>query len=77
MLAIDRISKFTYVAFHDSAGKMEGSAFLNVVVEVLPYKIHTVQTDNSMAFADLSKNRQSLAAASLVRTSIASVWQTP
>jgi transposase-like protein len=27
-LAIDRISKFTYVEFHDCAGKMEGSAFL-------------------------------------------------
>jgi hypothetical protein len=41
-LAIDRVSKFTYVEFHDSAGKMEGSAFLNVVVEVFPYKIHTL-----------------------------------
>jgi hypothetical protein len=41
-LAIDRVSKFTYVQFHDSAGKMEGSAFLNVVVEVFPYKIHTL-----------------------------------
>ena len=28
-LAIDRVSKFTYVEFHDSAGKMEGSAFLS------------------------------------------------
>jgi len=27
-LPIDRVSKFTYVEFHDSAGKMEGSAFL-------------------------------------------------
>jgi hypothetical protein len=27
-LAIDRVSKFTSVEFHDSAGKMEGSAFL-------------------------------------------------
>ena len=56
-LAIDRVSKFTYVEFHDSAGKMEGSAFLKNVVEVFPYKIHTVLTDNSMAFADLPKNR--------------------
>jgi transposase-like protein len=57
-LAIDRVSKFTYVEFHDSAGKMEGSAFLKVVVEVFPYKIHTVLTDNGMAFADLPKNRE-------------------
>jgi Integrase core domain len=57
-LAIDRTSKFTYVEFHNSAGKMEGSAFLKAVVEVFPYKIHTVLTDNGMAFADLPKNRQ-------------------
>ena len=47
-LAIDRVSKFTYVEFHNSAGKMEGSAFLKVVAEVFPYKIHTVLTDNGM-----------------------------
>ena len=37
---------------------MEGSAFHKVVVEVFPYKIHTVLTDNGMAFADLPKNRE-------------------
>jgi len=56
-LAIDRVSKFTYVEFHKKAGKMNGSAFLRKVVEVFPYKIHTVLTDNGMAFADLPKNR--------------------
>src|ERR1700674_3554045 len=56
-LAIDRVSKFTYVEFHDSAGKVEGSAFLQKVVEAFPYKIHIVLTDNGMAFADLPKNR--------------------
>jgi transposase-like protein len=58
-LAIDRVSKFTYVEFHDKAGKMAGSAFLRTVVEVFPYKIHTVLTDNGMAFADLPKYRDS------------------
>jgi transposase-like protein len=58
-LAIDRVSKFTYVEFHDKAGKMAGSAFLRSVVEVFPYKIHTVLTDNGMAFADLPKYRDS------------------
>jgi hypothetical protein len=32
-------------------------AFLSNAVEVFPYKIHTVLTDNGMAFADLPKNR--------------------
>ena len=56
-LAIDRVSKFSYVEFKDSAGKMEGATFLDAVIEAFPYKIHTVLTDNGMAFADLPKNR--------------------
>ena len=56
-LAIGRISKFTYVEFHENAGKMNGAAFMASVVKAFPYKIHTVLTDNGMAFADLPKNR--------------------
>jgi len=56
-LAIDRVSKFTYVEFRDDAGKMNGAEFLRGVVEAFPYAIHTVLTDNGMAFADLPKNR--------------------
>lgn len=56
-LAIDRVSRFTCVGFHDGAGKMEGSAFLRIVVEAFPYEIHIALTDNGMAFTDLSKNR--------------------
>ena len=56
-LAIDRVSKFTYVEFRDDAGKMNGAEFMRGVVEAFPYVIHTVLTDNGMAFADLPKNR--------------------
>jgi len=56
-LAIDRVSKFTYVEFRDDAGKINGADFLRGVVEAFPYAIHTVLTDNGMAFADLPKNR--------------------
>ena len=56
-LAIDRVSKFTYVEFRDDAGKMNGAEFLRGVVAAFPYAIHTVLTDNGMAFADLPKNR--------------------
>src|SRR3954454_14884039 len=34
-----------------------GATFLRQVVEVFPDKLHTVLTDNGMAFADLPKNR--------------------
>ncbi len=56
-LTIDRVSKFTYVAFLDANTKVNGAAFLREVVEAFPYRIHTVLTDNGMAFADLPKNR--------------------
>ena len=56
-LAIDRVSKFTYVEFRDNAGKMNGADFLRNVVAAFPYQIHTLLTDNGMAFADLPKNR--------------------
>jgi hypothetical protein len=51
-LAIDRVSKFTYVEFHENVGKMYGAASLRGVVAAFPYQIHTVLTDNGMAFAD-------------------------
>ncbi|MDB5602035.1 MAG: Integrase catalytic region [Xanthobacteraceae bacterium] len=54
-LAIDRVSKFTYIEFHDHARKMAGSAFLRNVVAAFPYKIDKVLTYNGMAFADLPK----------------------
>ena len=56
-LAIDRVSKFTYVEFRDDMGKMNGADFLRGVIKAFSYKIHTVLTDNGMAFADLPKNR--------------------
>jgi Integrase core domain len=56
-LAIDRVSQFAVVQFRDTVGKMEGAAFLRYVVATFPYAIHTVLTDNGIAFADLPKNR--------------------
>ena len=45
-LAVDRVSTFTPVEFHDRAGKKEGAAFLMTVVEIFPYRIPTVLTDH-------------------------------
>ncbi len=56
-LDIDRVSKFVHVAFYDANTKMNGAAFLRDVVAAFPYRIHTVLTDNGMAFADLPKYR--------------------
>src|SRR5215210_254376 len=56
-LAVDRVSKFAHVAFYDANAKMNGAAFLREVVATFPYAIHTVLTDNGMAFADLPRYR--------------------
>ena len=56
-LAIDRVSKFAHVAFFDANTKANGAAFLREVIAAFPYRIHTVLTDNGMAFADLSQYR--------------------
>ena len=52
-LTIDRVSKFTHVAFYDAATKMNGAAFLREVIAVFPYAIHTVQRGAGIRRLDL------------------------
>ena len=51
-VAIDRTSKFTYVELHEKAGKMVAAQFLRNFIKVLPYKIHTILTDNGIQFTN-------------------------
>lgn len=51
-VAIDPTSKFTYVELHVKAGKMIAAQFLRNLVEQLPYKIHTILTDNGIQFTN-------------------------
>lgn len=45
-VAIDRTSQFVFVRLVESAGKMEAAQFLRDFIEAMPYRIHTVLTDN-------------------------------
>lgn len=56
-VAIDRTAKFAFAKLVDKANARTASAFLDELVEAVPYKIHTVLTDNGIQFADLPKNR--------------------
>ncbi len=56
-VAIDRVTKFTYVAFFDFATKRNGAEFLRQVVQTFPYKSHTVLTDNGVAFTEQPRYR--------------------
>ncbi len=56
-LAIDRVTKFTHVAFFGAPTKQNGAAFLEEVVAVDPYTIHTVLIDNGVAFTEQARYR--------------------
>ena len=45
-VAIDRTSKYAFAELHERAPTRIAAAFLNRLIEAVPYKIHTVLTDN-------------------------------
>jgi transposase InsO family protein len=49
-VAIDRTSKFAFAKLAEKANRVTASAFLAALIEVVPYKIHTVLTDNGIQF---------------------------
>lgn len=50
-VAIDRTSKFAYAELHPRATRRIASDFLSSLIAAVPYKIHTVLTDNGIQFA--------------------------
>ncbi len=51
-VAIDRISKFAFVELHEKATRRIASNFLRALAAVVPYRIHTVLTDNGTHFTE-------------------------
>lgn len=51
-VGIDRTSKFVYVELLEKYGKTEAAQFLRNLVQVVPYKIHTILTDNGIQFTN-------------------------
>ena len=49
-VAIDRTSKFAFVQLVKKTGRTSASAFLEALIGAVPYKIHTVLTDNGIQF---------------------------
>ncbi len=49
-VAIDRTSKFAFVQLVRKTGRTSASAFLVALINAVPYKIHTVLTDNGIQF---------------------------
>jgi IS30 family transposase len=49
-VAIDRTSKFAFAQLHEKATRRVAGDFLRALIAVVPYKIHTVLTDNGTHF---------------------------
>ena len=57
LVAIDRTSKFAFVELHDRATRRNASEFLRRLIKVVPYKVHTVLTDNGVQFCHMRHHR--------------------
>jgi transposase InsO family protein len=51
-VAIDRTSKFAFTELHTKATRRTAADFLRALIKAVPYKIHTVLTDNGTHFTD-------------------------
>ena len=51
-VAIDRTSKFAFVQLHQKATTRIAGDFLRALIKAVPYKVHTVLTDNGTHFTD-------------------------
>jgi len=56
-VAIDRTSKFTFVEVHEQATRPITAEFLRHLLNAVPYKIHTILTDNGIQFANRSGDK--------------------
>lgn len=55
-VAIDRTSKFAFAELHERATRRVAADFLRRLIEAVPYRIHTVLTDNGTHFTDPKGN---------------------
>lgn len=52
LVAIDRTSKFAFAELHQRVTRRIAADFLRRLIDAVPYKIHTVLTDNGTHFTD-------------------------
>lgn len=56
-VAIDRTSKLAFARLYATMVRQTALDFIKTLIAAVPYKIHTVLTDNGIQFAELPKNR--------------------
>ena len=67
-VAIDRTSKFAFAQLHEKATRRVAGDFLRALIAAVPYKIHTVLTDNGTHFTTPGN---ASSAASLIKEAMA------
>src|SRR3546814_16098621 len=60
-VAIDRVTKFAFAELHERATRRIAADFLHRLIEALPYKLHTVLTDNGTQFTTPGNKRSAAA----------------
>ncbi len=56
-VAIDRTSKLAYVELHERQTKAIAVDFLRNLIETIPYRMHTVLTDNGIQFTNQARHK--------------------
>ena len=56
-VAVDRTSKSVFAELHDKADRPTAAAVPEALPRAVPYRLHTIPTDDGLQFADLPKNR--------------------
>jgi transposase-like protein len=56
-VAVDRTSKYAFAQLHPVANVKTAAGFLAALIKAVPYKIHTVLTDNGIQFSDALQHR--------------------
>ena len=57
-VAVDRTSKLAFARLYRRATTLTSVAFLKALLKAVPYRVHTVLTDNGIQFADAGKPRR-------------------
>ena len=68
LVAIDRTSKFAFVELHEKVTQRMAGDFLRALIKAVPYRVHTVLTDNGTRFTTPGNTAS---AAPLVREAMA------
>jgi hypothetical protein len=62
-VAVDRTSKFAFAQLHERATRRIAADFLHALVAAVPYRIHTVLTDNGTQFVNRTPSNEEAEAA--------------